>query len=137
MEAFLSAESSGKSLLEQAIANTFAPEGRQVWHHDWELSGDANALLGPVSEVDHFSPGFLTQADVLTAIGPLLATRSDTFKIRVASRSFTKLGHEHGRAALEATVQRVPEFVHSEASQQRLGRRFKLLSLRWIEPLKR
>jgi hypothetical protein len=137
MEAFLSAESSGKSLLEQAIANTFAPEGRQVWHHDWELNGDANALLGPGSEVDHFSPGFLTQADVLTAIGPMLATRSDTFKIRVASRSFTKLGHEHGRAALEATVQRVPEFVHSEASQQRLGRRFKLLSLRWIEPLKR
>jgi hypothetical protein len=38
MEAFLSADSSGSSLLERVISNVLAPTGQQQWFHDWELS---------------------------------------------------------------------------------------------------
>ncbi len=133
MEAFLSEESSGSgSLLEQAIATVLAPSGRQRWDHQWEAAG----TRGPATEVidiDHFSPGFLTQADVMTAIGPMLSPRSDTFKIRARGQSFSKRGIATGSATIEATLQRTPEAVDSTAAiNQPTERKLKLISLRWL-----
>lgn len=133
MEAFLSESSPGTgSLLEQAIATVFAPNGRQQWDHQWEVEG----TRGPASkiiDIDHFSPGFLTQADVMTAIGPMLAPRSDTFKIRARGQSFSQLGIRTGSAIIEATLQRTPDTVDSTAPiNQPNERKFKVLSIRWL-----
>jgi len=82
-------------------------------------------------------PGYLTQADVLTVIGPMLSARSDTFTVRAFG--------EHGgaRAWCELTVQRVPEYLEegvapwvrpedAGAVNQTFGRRFMITSFRWL-----
>jgi hypothetical protein len=133
MQAFLSADApNGRSLLEQAIATVLAPSGRQRWDHPWEIQG----TRGPAAEIidiDHFSPGFLTQADVMTAIGPILAPRSDTFKIRARGDSYSTQGEATASATLEATFQRTPEAVNSAIPINRpTKRKLQLLSIRWI-----
>ena len=134
MEEFLSAVSgTDESIIEQAIASALAPTGKQQWFHEWEINGDEAALTGSSIDIDHFSPGFLTQADVLTAIGPMLAPRSDTFKIRARSQTYTELGELAGSAAVEAIVQRTPEAMNPTSNN--LGsteRKFTLLSIRWL-----
>ena len=134
MEAFLSPNTlNEKSLLEQAIETAMAPSGKQEWYHDWELEGDESALDETPIEIDHFSPGFLTQADIVTAIGPMLAPRSDTFKIRTRAQSYSSTGELAGSAALEAIVQRTPQPVDSAADiLSSTNRRFRLLSVRWL-----
>jgi hypothetical protein len=88
-------------------------------------------------------PGWLTQADVLQVIGPALSARSDTFRIRACGESSHKMGGAPVRVFCEAIVQRVPEFIDSsnrpDASaedltpvNQRLGRRFRIVSFRWL-----
>lgn len=133
MESFLSADTGqDQSLIEQAIATVFAPSGKQQWDHQWETEG----IRGPAADtinIDHFSPGFLTQADIMTAIGPMLAPRSDTFKIRARGESFSSQGIAIGSATIEATLQRIPQAVGSTvAINQSTERKLKLISLRWL-----
>ena len=69
----------------------------------------------------------------MTGIGPMLAPRSDTFKIRARSNSYNVLGEPVATAAIEALVQRTPELV--DPTEDNLGpmdRKFKLLNLRWL-----
>ena len=93
-------------------------------------------------------PGWLTQADVLQAIAPVIATRSDTFVIRTCGQALAKDGVTVTAAAwCEAVVQRTPEYldasdgawVHPADSNlhnvnRQFGRRYKILSLRWCSP---
>lgn len=106
-----------------------------------------------------FAPKFLTQADVLTVIGPSLAARSDTFVIRAYGESTDPLltpsdaGFVTGRAWCEAVVQRTPGYVDRTdaalgagdladalspadvgADNQTFGRRFRIVSFRWLNP---
>lgn len=105
-------------------------------------------------------PGFLTQADILTAIGPSLTTRGDTFLIRAYGESINPLtGERTGRAWCEAVVQRQAEIVADISvmtpadqkkalqspvnmisgaggtleEQLKLGRQFRILSFRWLD----
>jgi hypothetical protein len=133
MEAFLAEQSAGNgSLMEQAIATVFAPNGRQQWDHRWEtegIRGDASEII----DIDHFSPGFLTQADVMTAIGPMLAPRSDSFKIRASAQSYAPEGTVVGSATIEATFQRIPAtVVPNTPMNEPAERQLKLTSLRWL-----
>ena len=87
------------------------------------------------------APAWLTQADVLQVIGPALSARSDTFVIRaLGDAGFA--GEVRGAACLEAVVQRLPEpaapggaFSLNEIANAsgRYGRRFKIISMRWVE----
>jgi hypothetical protein len=103
-------------------------------------------------------PGWLTQADILQVIGPVISARSDTFRIRSSSETLDASGRVVARAWCEAIVQRVPEFVDStnlpetpltirdangnflrENSSltpvnRRFGRRFEIVSFRWLHP---
>ena len=88
-------------------------------------------------------PGFLTQADVLTSLGPILTVRSDTFTIRGYGEAHDSEGNVLARAWAEATVQRVPEFVDRNDSadtamdelspiNSRFGRRFRIVSFQYL-----
>jgi len=59
------------------------------------------------------SPGSLIQSDILEAIGPALASRSDTFIIRAYGDVVATPGSTQTYASswVEAVVQRIPEFV--------------------------
>jgi len=112
------------------------------------------------------APGNLLQSDLLQSLGPALATRSDTFTIRCYGDANVLEGPP-AKAWIEATVQRMPEFIdgtnvpETGASAPRpmlmsvdpdlsgtpaalsrfltpvnhaLGRRFKVISIRWLSP---
>jgi hypothetical protein len=129
MEAFLSpATAAAPSLLERAIAMTFAPQGRQHWDHSWETDG----LRGPPEtrlDIDHFAPGHLSQADLLAGIGPHLAPRSDTFSIRAFAMTSPTAGTSK-IIGLEARLQRTPQTCKLQPT---VGRRFVITNLRWLK----
>jgi hypothetical protein len=127
-----------RSLLEVAIAETgintslaeFDPEAKVQMHSQW-----------------------LTQADVMTALAPVLFARSDTFTIRAYGEAVNPATNAtEGRAWCEALVQRVPEYFDPPTGNGDLtgdapevlpesltsplnlanGRRFRILSFRWL-----
>jgi hypothetical protein len=121
MQEFLNADGSGSSLLEQAIVAS-------------NLNADVAAL--------GFSSLWLTQADLLTALGPQLANRSDTFVVRAYGDILVPVtGEIAARAWLEARVQRVPSTVNPAHDLARppdtagsFGRAFRVVSFRWLTP---
>ena len=93
------------------------------------------------------TPQWLTQADVLEAIGSQLSARSDTFTIRAYGESVNpQNGEILGRAWLEATVQRGTGFVDpadhpalplsslASDANRKYGRRFHVAAFRWLSP---
>jgi Tfp pilus assembly protein PilX len=88
-------------------------------------------------------PGYLTQADVLQVIGSSLTARSDTFRIRAYGEAADDNGVPRARAWCEAVVQRMPEPLRPDASGLNplqpgsagdFGRRFVIVSFRWLKP---
>ncbi len=90
------------------------------------------------------NPGWLMQADLLDPLGSALVARGDTFRIRGYGESHDAHGAVAARAWCEAVVQRVPDYIDpSERSEvatvdlhiplnQTFGRRYQLVSFRWI-----
>jgi type II secretory pathway pseudopilin PulG len=90
-------------------------------------------------------PGYISQADLLTPLGPVLQARSDTFTIRSYGCSTDEYGNLQAQAWCEAVVQRVPEYVDSkdapdvvEASitseaNKKFGRKFRIVGFRWLK----
>jgi hypothetical protein len=87
------------------------------------------------------APGVISQAELLTPIAPILTARGDTFRIR----AYGEAGPPGGamiRVWCEAVVQRVPEFVDPTTDEpwvrpanpvnQRFGRRYEIVSFRWL-----
>ena len=92
-----------------------------------------------------FAPGNVLQHDILAAVGAGLATRSDTFVIRAYGDTRAPNGESRGRAWIEAVVQRTPDFCNPNqptetafesltAANKALGRRFRIVSCRWLSP---
>lgn len=88
------------------------------------------------------APIYLTQADLLQAIGSGLSARSDTFVIRAYGEAISN-GSVKARAWCEAVVQRLPDPVRPDASGLNpektpdlpdFGRRFEIRSFRWLAP---
>ena len=138
---FLNPVSDGTpSLLEQAIIDADAA-GAQI---------NIDATGNPIE----FSSQFLTQADIMTALAPVLFPRSDTFVIRAYGEALNPTTSTasapviEGRAWCEAIVQRVPDYFDPTAAtgdaaeiapaalvnpiNTTLGRRFKIVSFRWL-----
>lgn len=89
--------------------------------------------------------GFLTQADLLQFLAPALTVRSDTFKVRAYGESLDQYGKVVARAWCEAVVQRTPHYFDSNEgmmtlpgdlnkTNERFGRRFRMISFRWLKP---
>ncbi|NWK56665.1 hypothetical protein HW115_13665 [Verrucomicrobiaceae bacterium N1E253] len=91
-------------------------------------------------------PGQLLQGDLLQALSPYMQSRSDSFTVRAYGESLDPVsGRILARAWCEAVVQRYPDPVgNSESSLSVLeelanpssayGRRFRMLSFRWLSP---
>ena len=98
-------------------------------------------------------PSHVSQADILTSIGSRLTARSDTFRIRAYGEATDKQGNTTARAWCEATVQRFPEYLDpvdpphalpstssrpglklTSPANETFGRRFQILSFRWLDP---
>jgi len=90
-------------------------------------------------------PGWLTQADVLQAVAPYLSARSDTFVIRSFGEIRSSAGKVEAKAWCEAVVQRRLDYVDpsqpattptADLNQlnKALGRRFEIVSFRWLAP---
>jgi hypothetical protein len=102
--------------------------------------------LFPDAAVGHNTyglPGWTRQADVLRPLAPILSARDDTFTIRAYGDSRASDGTIIARAWCEATVQRTRDFFDptdapdittqpTKDANQTYGRRFKVISFRWL-----
>ncbi|BCX46305.1 hypothetical protein HAHE_02130 [Haloferula helveola] len=101
------------------------------------------ALEGPVA---YGSAAYVDQADVLRHLGAQLTPRGDTFVIRTYGDSRDPSGKVQARAWCEAVVQRLPEYLDAEdqpeteqaelavEANRQFGRKFELVSFRWLTP---
>ncbi len=140
-----------QSAIDQSGLNSrFTPGGRSVTASNFGTlpgAGAISAESAPARAVG--SAGHLTQAKLLTALGPQITVRADTFVIRTYGDSRDAAGRILARAWCEAVVQRLPEYVDptdrpeaSEgwpASSSKLttintlfGRRLEVRSFRWL-----
>ena len=100
----------------------------------------------PEAAVGHSSyglPGWTRQADILRPLAPVLSARDDTFTIRAYGESVGADGTVKARAWCEATVRRTKNFVDNSeeaditgvpqiAANKIFGRRFEMISFRWL-----
>ncbi len=118
------------------------------------LSSDPKKFEETLGYASAGIPGWLTQADVLQAVGPLLTARSDTFRVRTYGDVKNPVtGEVQGRAWCEAIVQRLPDYVDAKergvtggtgnlpedtrstpltGTNVSFGRKFKVISFRWL-----
>ncbi len=131
--------------LELAICN-------EDFYGNSDVVDTSSGLVGSTAERSGFYgaigadlPGYLSQVDLLSVLGPAMTVRSDTFTILVYGSAEDPLtGETLAEAYGEAVVQRVPEFVDStlndpwddlaalQAPNSTLGRKFKIVSFRWL-----
>lgn len=89
------------------------------------------------------APGFLSQEDLLGVLGNAATARSDTFTIRGYGEAPDPSGvRVLSRATCEAVAQRFPEWIDpknpaatsppSSQANQSFGRRFSIISFRWL-----
>lgn len=89
-------------------------------------------------------PGHILQGDILQALSPYMAVRSDTFRVRAMGRVVNPVtGVTEVEAWCEAIVQRLPDPVLTGSTVASLteladpssefGRRFDIVSFRWLE----
>ena len=82
-------------------------------------------------------PGYLSQADILSALGPQMTVRGDTFTVRAYGESLMSVsGKVDAKVWCEAVVQRIAAPVvpgNSIVSPTgAFGRQYKIVSVRWI-----
>lgn len=114
-------------------------------------SGVSNAF--PAAAEGHRAygfPGWVRQADILRPLAPVLSVRDDTFLIRAYGGSKDPVtGENRSEAWCEAVVQRRADYVDSVADSseilpsdstlsseinKRFGRRYMIVSFRWLSP---
>lgn len=121
-----------------------------------EAQASTFGYANPKAAAGHTEEGasaILSQGDLLSAIGASITVRSDTFVIRSYGDARDASGRVTARVWCEAVVQRIPSFIDpadapekvqaavlgSDRSQQalnpvnrRFGRRFEIVSFRWL-----
>ena len=110
-------------------------------------AGDAEYKFpdAAVGQATYGLPGWTRQADVLRALAPIMTARDDTFTIRAYGDARDKSGNITARATCEAVVRRTAEYLDpadlpeltgtpTRPINQAFGRRFQLVSFRWLSP---
>lgn len=117
------------------------------WNPDHFLGAPVASSTGENSTRAAACPKFLTQADLLSLIGPALTVRGDTFAIRTYGEVRNPVTNNiESRAWCEAIVQRLPDYVVAgdsaetapsaltQADNRTFGRRYRIVSMRWLSP---
>lgn len=119
-------------------------EGIELAAGDVTLNGYKSILAGTGNNAV-FSPGVISQGDVLSLIGSRIAARGDTFRIRAYGEARDATGRQIlAKAWCEVVVQRVTDFVDATnqpttkfneltLANQRFGRRYEIVSFRWLD----
>jgi hypothetical protein len=110
-----------------------------------EKPGGSTSASGPAAS---HAPGFLTQADLLSRLGPCLSARSDTFRVRfygdAKDNSPTNEGTDGNHFRGEAIFQRLPDVAEQNEvtsgpanssdgdDWNGLHRTFALIGFRWL-----
>ena len=100
----------------------------------------AGAPAGEAGQLFDGAPGFVTQGDLLSMIGPALTARGDTFLVRSYGDEVDASGKVVAEVRLEAIVQRVVEPVSPAGTSgsdlfrpaDSRGRKMKVIGLRWL-----
>jgi hypothetical protein len=136
----------GTALNQGALYDAFDPNGRTtsggIKYDSYPVNGIPNIVP---ANTGVGIPGYLTQADVLHSIAPVMTARSDTFTIRGYGEAKDAAGKVTATAWCEAVVQRMPEFVdpanpaHTAIADlnpinQTFGRKFSIVSFRYLSP---
>jgi hypothetical protein len=117
------------------------------WNPDHFLGAPVASSTGENATRAAACPKFLTQADLLSLLGPALTVRGDTFAIRTYGEVRNPATNNiEARAWCEAVVQRLPDYVVSgdpvetapaaltQADNRTFGRRYRIVSMRWLSP---
>ncbi|MGB0743248.1 MAG: hypothetical protein ACPGSB_01870 [Opitutales bacterium] len=143
----------------QAALNVIAEDPNSPYEALQDLSSDSGVATG--NELDNADyvfpeaavgksayglPGWTRQADVLRPLAPILSARDDTFTIRAYgdARAPGSDGEVTARAWCEATVRRVRDYVDpsepadlttapTTLTNQSFGRRYEIVSFRWLD----
>lgn len=102
-------------------------------------------VSGTWREMPDNAPSFLSQRDILSRIGSFLTVRADTFVIRTYGEVRNPVTHDIEAVAYgEAVVQRIPQpfdwdSVNDQANPttalgRQFGRKFEIISFRWLSP---
>ena len=145
-----SGEKAQRGALQQAIDNSdINRNAANAANAGYEITQDKVAKYG-YNNTDagtgpsyQGAPGYLSQADLLSVLGNAATPRSDTFTIRGYGEARDASNRVIASATCEAVVQRVPEYVDATDSaetapadlkpaNQRFGRRFQIISFRWL-----
>jgi hypothetical protein len=128
--------------MQEFLSETDAPGGDSLLEAAIKSAGMNAVEVSPDASVSNttyagYSPLTLTQADLLNALAPFLRVRSDTFVVRTYGEAVNPVtGTTDAQAWGEATVQRFPEPAAAGDSisqpAQSFGRRFKIISFRWL-----
>jgi hypothetical protein len=98
----------GRSLLEAALEGAAAQLDAEAAGAEPSASFYRDPVF-PASRIDARTPAYLAQADLLNALAPALAPRSDTFRIRATAGRMPGDGETRvGAYLVEALVQRIP-----------------------------
>lgn len=132
--------------------NASFPSMVPTWGPAPELSSEPNDLPGGLFEDDEHLPenqlqdiaGWLSEADLLQVLAPVITARGDTFRIRSYGDVRDPVsGDVVSRVWCELLVQRTPDYVGAgdaatldpfatSESSQVFGRRFEIVDFRWL-----
>lgn len=127
------------------LNNRFNSPGRSLAPADVPMFAGRDTLSSePVPARAVGAAGYLSQGALLTAFGSQVTVRGDTFVIRTYGDTRDPSDRIQARAWCEAVVQRLPDFVDStnpaeasaglSAANNTFGRKFSIVSFRWLSP---
>jgi hypothetical protein len=133
--------------LELSIANEGFYQSDAIIDSSSGVDGTSEEVRGFIGSVGSDLPGYLSQVDLLSALGSQMTVRSDTFTILVYGSVNNKItGNLEAEVYCEAIVQRKLDFVDSfdndawdslsdlspNSTNKKFGRKFEVVSMRWL-----
>lgn len=136
-------QTDGEVATEKISTNTGAMSGYKIYK-DGQKTTEFAEHLGASKQGNRFKrflgwPGYMPlQSQILQAIGPVITPRGDTFTVRSYGEYKNTITGDTSKAYCEAVVQRVANPVDptddAVSPKSEFGRKFKIVSFRWLTP---
>ena len=127
------------------VNSRFTTTGRSLTPADVPMLAGKDTLTSePAAARAVGAAGYLSQGALLTAFGSQISVRGDTFVIRAYGDHRNVSGNILAKSWCEAVVQRTPEYIDSidapdstktlANTNSLFGRKFNIVSFRWLSP---